>query len=232
MKSKLLLHACCAPCSIYVLQKLSADYQMTIYFYDPNIHPKVEYNKRRDELKKYAAKLQLDFVEGPYDSAHWLERTKGLENEPEKGKRCEVCFDIRLAESARYAKEQGFDYWTTVLSISPHKDSKQINRVGARITDIVDLPYIAADWKKNDGFKIASQLSKQENFYRQDYCGCIYSLPLFWRQKSGSKKRLATKKSKEFVAPSRDFSELPIRLATLAQGQTAEKLSRLSATKF
>jgi len=175
VKPKLLLHACCAPCSIYVLQKLSTDYEVTIYFYDPNIHPRVEYNKRRDELKKYAAKLQLDFVEGPYDSAHWLERTRGLENEPEKGQRCEVCFDIRLAGSARYAKEQSFDYWTTVLSISPHKSAEQINRVGTRIADIVGLPYIAADWKKNNGFKIASQLSKEENFYRQDYCGCVYS---------------------------------------------------------
>lgn len=172
---KLLLHACCAPCSIYVLQKLSTDYEVTIYFYDPNIHPRLEYNKRLDELKKYATKLQLDFVEGPYDSANWLARTRCLEGEPEKGQRCEVCFDIRLAGSARYAKENGFDYWTTVLSISPHKSADQINRVGTRIADMVGLPYIAADWKKNNGFKIASELSKEEGFYRQDYCGCVYS---------------------------------------------------------
>lgn len=172
---KLLLHACCAPCSIYVLQQLSADYQVTIYFYDPNIHPRVEYNLRRDELKKYAAKLKLDFVEGPYDSAQWLAKTKGWEAEPEKGQRCEICFDMRLAESARYAKSNSFDYWTTVLSISPHKSAEQINRVGKRIADIIGLPFIAANWKKNNGFKIASQLAKQENFYRQDYCGCIYS---------------------------------------------------------
>jgi hypothetical protein len=148
---------------------------VTIYFYDPNIHPRVEYNKRRDELKKYADKLQLDFVEGPYDSANWLERIRGLEDEPEKGKRCEICFDIRLAESARYAKENSFDYWTTVLSISPHKSAEQINMIGTRIADIVGLPFIIADWKKNEGFKIASQQSKEEDFYRQEYCGCIYS---------------------------------------------------------
>ncbi len=175
MRPTLLLHACCAPCSIYVLQKLSADYQVTIYFYDPNIHPRKEYNKRRDELKQYAQKLSLDFIEGPYDSARWLEKTKGLEAEPEKGKRCEVCFDIRLFESARYAKENKFEVWTTVLSISPHKDTKQINEVGERIANVIGLPFISADWKKQDGFKIASQLSKQAGFYRQDYCGCIYS---------------------------------------------------------
>ena len=175
MKSKLLLHACCAPCSIYVLQKLSKDYDVTIYFYDPNIHPRQEYNLRCDELQKYAKKIGIKFIEGPYDSANWLKATKGLANEPEKGKRCEVCFDLRLMESARYAKNNNFDIWTTVLSISPHKDAKQINIVGERIATIVDLPYISADWKKNNGFKIASELSKQENFYRQNYCGCVYS---------------------------------------------------------
>lgn len=175
MSKKLLLHACCAPCSIYVLQKLSADYEVTIYFYDPNIHPRAEYNKRRDELKKYAAKIGIDFVEGPYDSANWLNKTKGLENEPEKGQRCEVCFDVRLAEAARYAKENNFGIWTTVLSISPHKSAGQINRVGERIAAMIGLTFVTADWKKNNGFKIASQLSKEEGFYRQDYCGCIYS---------------------------------------------------------
>ena len=173
--SRLLLHACCAPCSIYVLQKLSAEYEVTIYFYDPNIHPRKEYNKRRDELKRYAQKLNLDFIEGPYNSAKWLEKTKGLEQEPEKGKRCEVCFDIRLFESARFAKEHNFDIWATVLSISPHKNAQQINQIGEKIAGIVNLPYLSADWKKQDGFKIASKLSKQEGFYRQDYCGCIYS---------------------------------------------------------
>lgn len=175
MKQKLLLHACCAPCSIYVLQKLSADYAVTIYFYDPNIHPRQEYNKRRDELKKYSQKLNIDFIEGPYDSANWLAKTSGLENEPERGQRCEVCFDIRLAESARYAKVNNFDIWTTVLSISPHKDPKQINKVGEKIAAMVGLPFITADWKKNNGFKMANQLSKEEGFYRQNYCGCIYS---------------------------------------------------------
>ncbi|MFA5127198.1 MAG: epoxyqueuosine reductase QueH [Patescibacteria group bacterium] len=229
MKPKILLHACCAPCSIYVLQKLSADYQVTIYFYDPNIHPRQEYNKRRDELKKYAKKIGINFMEGPYNSADWLEKTKGLEKEPERGKRCEVCFDMRLAESARIAKDNGFDIWTTVLSISPHKDPKQINSVGQKIAGLIGLPYMPADWKKNDGFKIASRLSKEEGFYRQDYCGCVYSRPLFWRQKSGAKKRLAAKKSTEFVASSRDFSELAL---DPARAQTAEKLSQLSAAKF
>lgn len=175
MKPKLLLHACCAPCSIYVLQRLSADYQVTIYFYDPNIHPRLEYNRRRDELRKYAKKIGINFIEGPYHSREWLAKTKGWENEPERGQRCTICFDMRLMASANFAKENGFDIWTTVLSISPHKSSEQINSVGEKIAGLVGLPYMPANWKKNDGFKIASQLSREQEFYRQNYCGCIYS---------------------------------------------------------
>lgn len=175
MKPKLLLHACCAPCSIYVLQKLSQDHEVTIYFYDPNIHPQEEYILRRDELKKYAQQIGIVFAEGEYETEKWFKKTKGLENEPERGKRCGACFDLRLAKTAAKAKAENYDVWATVLSISPHKDAGQINAVGQKIAAVVGLPFIAEDWKKNNGFKIASQLSKEEGFYRQNYCGCIYS---------------------------------------------------------
>lgn len=175
MKPKLLLHACCAPCSIYVLDNLAKEYELSIFFYDPNIHPLKEYLKRRDELKKYAEKIGINFEEGEYDTSNWFKKTSGLENEPEKGKRCEVCFDIRLSKTAQKAKEEKYDIWATVMSISPHKDVEQINMVGRKLSNFYGIKFLEADWKKNDGFKIASKMSKDEGFYRQDYCGCIYS---------------------------------------------------------
>ncbi|MFA6307453.1 MAG: epoxyqueuosine reductase QueH [Patescibacteria group bacterium] len=175
MQPRLLLHSCCAPCSIYVLRKLAKDYELSIFFYDPNIHPRLEYIKRRDEMKAYAKKIGVDFMEGEYDSVNWIDKTRGLENELEKGKRCEVCFDIRLNETAKKAKAEGYDFWTTVMSISPHKDASQINMVANKLARLHDSKFLEADWKKNDGFKIAAQMSKDEGFYRQDYCGCIYS---------------------------------------------------------
>jgi predicted adenine nucleotide alpha hydrolase (AANH) superfamily ATPase len=175
MKQRLLLHSCCAPCSIYVLEKLAKDYQLTIFFYDPNIHPRKEYNLRRDEMQEYAKKIAIDFEEGPYDSAEWFAKTKGLEDEPEKGQRCEVCFDIRLGQTAKKAREENYDLWTTVMSISPHKDVSQINCVANKLAKEYGVKFLEADWKKNNGFKIASEMSKKEGFYRQDYCGCLYS---------------------------------------------------------
>lgn len=175
MKQKLLLHACCAPCSIYVLDKLFQDYDLNIFFYDPNIHPRLEYIKRRDELKKYAKKIGVSFEEGRYNTDDWFRKTNGLENEPEKGRRCEICFDVRLSETAKKAKDDNYDIWTTVMSISPHKDVEQINRVGRKLSDVYGIKFLEADWKKGNGFKIASQMTKTEGFYRQDYCGCIYS---------------------------------------------------------
>lgn len=174
-KNKLLLHVCCAPCAIYPLEQLVREYEATIYFYDPNIYPKAEYILRRDEMKKFAKKIGVEFVEGEYDATRWFQAVKGLEREPEKGARCEVCFDVRLAETARKAKDEQYDAWTTVLTISPHKSAEQVNRVGRRLAQKFNIPFLVYDFKKNNGFKIASALSKQENFYRQDYCGCIYS---------------------------------------------------------
>ena len=175
MKPRLLLHTCCAPCSIYVLKELAKDYELSIFFYDPNIHPRLEYIKRRDELKGYAKKIGVSFEEGEYDTKTWFVKTEGLENESERGQRCEVCFDIRLGETAKKAKEEGYDIWTTVLSISPHKDVKQINCVGQKLAKQYGIKFLEADWKKGEGFKISSKMSKEEGFYRQNYCGCIYS---------------------------------------------------------
>lgn len=175
MANKLLLHACCAPCAIYPLRELAKDYDLTIFFYDPNIHPRKEYIQRRDELKKFAQDIDVPFEEGEYDTDNWFDKTKGLEQEPERGRRCDVCFDIRLGKAAAKAKVEGYDFWATVLTISPHKDAEKINNIGQRLADQFEVPFLVNNWKKNEGFKISTQLSKEQNFYRQDYCGCIHS---------------------------------------------------------
>ena len=175
MKPRLLLHACCAPCSIYVLSKLAHEYDLAIFFYDPNIHPRKEYNLRRDELKKYAEKIGVKFEEGEYDSSEWFSRAKGLENEPERGRRCEMCFDFRLSKTATKAKAEKYGAFATVLSISPHKDYAQISVIGQSLANQLGIEFLDRDWKKKEGFKIASRMSQAEGFYRQDYCGCVYS---------------------------------------------------------
>jgi len=172
---KLLLHTCCAPCAIYPIQELSQEYEVTIYFYDPNIHPKEEYIARRDEMKRYAKKLNINFEEGEYNDEEWFKKTKGLEQEPEKGKRCETCFGIRLGETAKKAKKENYDIFATALSISPHKDYKQISRTGNILVNKFNINFLDRDWKKKDGFKKSCELSREEDFYRQDYCGCVYS---------------------------------------------------------
>ena len=174
-RPKLLLHLCCAPCSSHVIDLLNDPFNLKLYFYDPNIHPFEEYVRRRDEAKEHAALRKIDFVEGTYDVERWYERTKGHEDDPEKGGRCSLCYDLRLHESARYAKEAGCDYFATVLSISPHKDAKRINETGFRLSKEFDIKYLPADFKKRDGFKKSIELSRKYNFYRQDYCGCEYS---------------------------------------------------------
>ncbi len=175
MKSKLLLHTCCGPCSIYVVEQLSKDYEVTVYFFNPNIHPRKEYLARRDEIKKYLDKIKVEFVEGEYNTKDWFNRIKGLEKEPEKGKRCDICFELRLGKTAEKAKQDNYDYWAATLSISPHKDIKKINSIANKLAKQYKVPFLDKDWKKNNGFKIACDMSKQENFYRQNYCGCIYS---------------------------------------------------------
>jgi predicted adenine nucleotide alpha hydrolase (AANH) superfamily ATPase len=175
MKEKLLLHSCCAPCAIYVIEELTKQFNVTVFFYDPNIHPRKEYNLRRDEMKKYASKIGINFEEGAYESKDWFDNAKGLEAEPERGKRCEMCFDFRLSKTAAKAKAENYHAFATVLSISPHKDYKQISVIGQKLAEQFAIDFIDRDWKKKEGFKIAAKMSQAEGFYRQDYCGCIYS---------------------------------------------------------
>lgn len=175
MKKKLLLHACCAPCAIYPIEQLAKEYKLAIFFYDPNIHPRKEYIQRRDEMKKYAQKINVDFEEGEYETAEWFAKTKGLEKEPERGARCDICFDIRFSKTATKAKAEKYSVWATVLTISPHKDADKINMIGEKLAAQYNIPFLTHDWKKKDGFKISSKMSKDEGFYRQDYCGCVYS---------------------------------------------------------
>jgi epoxyqueuosine reductase len=175
MKPKLLLHVCCATCGAYVLELLKNDYQVTAYYYNPNIYPVEEYEKRFLEIQKYCQKNQIPFIEEKPDQDEWFAKIKGFEQEPERGKRCWLCYDMRLAKTAEYAKNHGFQFFGTDLSISPHKDAKKLNEIGKKLEKTFGLKYFEADFKKADGFKKAMAVSRQNEFYRQDYCGCIYS---------------------------------------------------------
>lgn len=173
----ILVHACCAPCSSYVYEKLVKDrYNPTLYFYNPNIHPDKEYQIRSEEIKKFAKEQNISLVFEEPDVEQWFDATKGFEDEPEKGKRCSICFEIRLKKTAQKAKELDFDFFTTVLTISPHKNSAVINNIGENIANEHNLTFLNENFKKNDGFKKSLELSKKYNFYRQNYCGCVFSM--------------------------------------------------------
>lgn len=174
-RPKMLLHTCCAPCSTHVLELLRNIFDLTLYFYDPNIHPREEYEMRRDEMKVYAEKFSIPFVEGPYEMEKWFEVTKGHEADIEGADRCFICYEMRLREVARFAGENGFEYFGTVLSISPHKNAQKINETGMYLAGEFGIKYLAADFKKRDGFKRSTALSREHGLYRQDYCGCVYS---------------------------------------------------------
>lgn len=173
--SRILLHVCCAPCGAYVISKLQKDFEITAFYYNPNIYPKSEYQKRLSEFKKYSHKIKLPLIEGKYNNQDWFNLTKGYEKEPERGKRCYLCYRMRLTETARKAQENNFDYFTTDLSISPHKDTTKINQIGQELESQYGIKFLEADFKKANGFKKSIELSRKENFYRQNYCGCLYS---------------------------------------------------------
>lgn len=175
MKPRLLLHICCAPCSPYVVAKLKENYEVILYFFNPNIHPKEEYENRLQEVTAWAQRDGLEIIVGDYTPEKWFAATKGMENEPERGKRCEVCFDLRLAPAAEKAKELGIQIYGTVLSVSPHKDAAIINKVGERAGDSAGVSFLTSDWKKKEGFKTTVQMGRELGFYRQDYCGCVHS---------------------------------------------------------
>ena len=175
--SSILLHTCCSPCACHPIKKLADQgYQVTLFYYNPNIHPTDEYQLRLNELKKYLNKLKnIKIIEGKYEPKKWFELIKGLEDEPEKGKRCDICYQMRLAETAKIARGKRFDYFGSTLSISPHKKAVKISELGNIIAKEYGVKFFDKDWKKMEGFKQACLIAKQENFYRQDYCGCVYS---------------------------------------------------------
>jgi len=177
-EQRVLLHSCCAPCAADIMSEMKrsgVDY--TILFYNPNIHPKHEYELRKSENKRYAEKLGVPFVDLDYDTDNWFARIKGLEYEPERGERCTQCFDMRFERSALYAVEHGFKVFTSSLGISRWKDMDQINRSGERAaTRHEDLSYWTFNWRKGGGSARTVEISKIEHFYQQEYCGCIYSL--------------------------------------------------------
>ena len=153
MKHKLLLHTCCAPCAGYVVQLLQKDYDITGYFYNPNIHPEAEYQRRLVEEKKHFAKLGLELVEGQYDKERWFDLVKGREKDLERGERCWICYRMRLEQAGRFAEENGFELFTTTLSLSPHKDAAKINQIGREVAEALGIKFLEADFKKKNGFK-------------------------------------------------------------------------------
>ncbi len=175
--TKLLLHACCAPCSAYSIQYFKNEgYEVTLYFYNPNIYPKAEHDRRLEELKRFCEAENYQLIIEEPDFANWFDRILGLENEPEKGARCKVCFDIRLDKTAQKAKELGFKNFTTTLSISPHKSYETICAVGLTLEEKYAIKFLPVNLKKKDGYKKSVALSQEYGFYRQDYCGCKFSL--------------------------------------------------------
>ena len=176
-KPTLLIHSCCAPCSSYVLDYLKSYFNITVLFYNPNMIDEEEFEKRYDEQVKIIEVLDktINLVKIPYDSKVFYEAIKGLEAEPEGGRRCTKCFELRLREAALYAKSNNFDFFTTTLSISPLKNATLLNELGVEIGEHHGVRYLESDFKKKNGYKISVDLSKENDLYRQDYCGCIYS---------------------------------------------------------
>ena len=173
-----LLHSCCAPCSGEIMEAMHASgVSYTVFFYNPNIHPEREYLLRKDENVRFANKHQIPFVDADYDPAAWFARARGMEHEPERGRRCSMCFDMRFARTALYAHEHGFRTFATSLGISRWKDAKQIDDAGHRAAaPYTDLVYWDYPWRKRGGAERMIQISKRESFYQQEYCGCAYSL--------------------------------------------------------
>ena len=175
----LLLHACCAPCSSYVLEYLSKYFKVTILYYNPNITDKNEYFKRLNEIQNFIKKINytnsVDIMDVEYNPDEYFNIVKGLEKDKEGGSRCYKCYEMRMDKTALIAKLNNYDYFTTTLSISPYKNSKWINEIGEHLQDKYNIKYLYADFKKRNGYKRSIELSKEYNLYRQDYCGCIYS---------------------------------------------------------
>lgn len=176
----LLLHSCCGPCSSYVLECVARFFSVTLFYYNPNIYPEKEYIHRLNEqiklINAMPSKNKISLMESEYDHKSFLTAVKGLEKEKEGGKRCTECFKLRLTESAKKAKEYGFDYFSTTLTVSPHKNSQLLNELGKEISNRYSVKYLYSDFKKKEGYKRSVQLAKQYELYRQNYCGCEFSV--------------------------------------------------------
>lgn len=176
----LLIHSCCAPCSSYVLEYLSEYFKITVFYYNPNIYPESEYTKRIAEQQKLIRDMEfrypVSFLAGEYDKEKFYEMAAGMEDLKEGGARCMKCYELRLSESARQAVAGGFDYFTTTLSISPMKNAQKLNEIGIRVGEEYGVKYLISDFKKKNGYKRSIELSKEYGLYRQDYCGCEFSM--------------------------------------------------------
>ena len=175
----LLLHSCCAPCSSYTLEYLSEYFKITVFYYNPNIYPAEEYEKRAQEQKRFIGELPVrhpvSFIEGAYDTERFYAMARGLESAPEGGERCFKCYELRLREAAALAKEMGFDYFTTTLTISPMKNAGKLNEIGEALAKEYGIAHLPSDFKKKNGYKRSIELSAQYGLYRQNYCGCVFS---------------------------------------------------------
>ncbi|WP_448587726.1 epoxyqueuosine reductase QueH [Thermocrinis sp.] len=211
---KILAHVCCAPDAVYFLKRLREDFpqaEITAFFYDPNIHPYEEYKLRLVETKRVCQSLNIDLVEGEYDVENWLRAVKGLEDEPERGERCKVCFDQRLSRSIEFARKIGATHYTTTLLMSPKKDIKALSEVGSKLAG--DIEFLALDYRKGGGSQEMVKLSKSMEIYHQDYCGCIYGLfkqkgeNSMWDLVSFSGRRPGSKEERLFIKEVRLFAE-------------------------
>lgn len=174
--SKILMHICCVGCGAYIIDVLKSDFtKIVLYFYNPSIWPNAEYEKRLEEAQKISQKYQYEIILANYNHLQWLKKIKGLEYEPEKGRRCALCYYDRLEETAKKAKELGFEYFGTTLTTSPHKNASLISQIGLELAQKYGIKYLNQDFKKKDGFKKSCQLSNDLGLYRQSYCGCEFS---------------------------------------------------------
>lgn len=176
----LLLHACCAPCSSYCLEYLSRYFRITVFCYNPNIYPEREYEHRVAEIKRLIAESEYEnpvsVIEGEFEPREFYDLIRGMEKEREGGVRCFACYELRLEETAKKAKELGFDFFTTTLSISPLKNAAKINEIGEALAEKYGVLHLPSDFKKKNGYKRSIELSREHNLYRQNYCGCVYSI--------------------------------------------------------
>lgn len=176
-RPRLLLHSCCGPCSSSVLELLSKYFDIDVFYYNPNIYPFEEYEKREKEQLRLLSNLKnINFIKTSYDADEYNKLVKGLENEPEGGNRCYKCIAMRMDKTACFAKDNHYDFFTTTLSVSPHKNSKMINKIGYFLEKKYNIPYLYSDFKKKDGYKRSIELSSKYKLYRQNYCGCQVSL--------------------------------------------------------